>query len=344
MTFPHHLRVVAVVFGALALLTSACTIDSEIVSSSGQAQSSEDEFDDDEFGDDEYGGDEYGGDEYDEDEYDDESSPEGSAAVAGNDASPTRNDIDCSEDGLGEDGTVDFTVAHYVIDGNLGAVCFGDVNEQLVAAWQTLATITPPDQLRDLGLFGGFESLEGGDETTLAFVNTLDDAGSLFQMSINLPAGEDDPDELALTMAHEFSHVFTATSPQIDRFSDPDACDTFFNGEGCYLPGSVMAEWISLFWGGGLIDQIDPYEEATGAAGEQRCALDAGFFGPYAASNPEEDFAEAFSAYVFQLEPDSPEQQQRLDWIDNQPGLAEFRDRAVQAGLGPLPNLFDYCG
>jgi len=329
MTFPHYLRVLAAVFGALALLASACDsgdtglIDNEIASSSGQAQSPED-----------------GG--YEDDEY--ESAPEVSAATAGADASATRNDIDCTEDGLGEDGTVNFTVAHYVIDGNLGAVCFGDSNEQLVAAWQTLAAITPPDQLRDLGLFGGFESLEGGDETTLAFVNILDDAGSLFQMSINLPEGEADPDELALTMAHEFSHIFTATSPQIERFSDPDECSTFFNGEGCYLPGSVMAEWISLFWSGGLIDQIDPYEEPTSAAGEQRCALDAGFFGPYAASSPEEDFAEAFSAYVFGLEPDSPEQQERLDWIDAQPGLSEFRDRAVQAGLGPLQNLFDYCG
>ena len=89
----------------------------------------------------------------------------------------------------------------------------------------------------------------------------------------------------------------------------------------------------------------DGYEEAkTTAAGEQRCPLDAGFFGPYAASSPEQAFAEAFSAYVFQLEPDSRHQQQFLGWIDTQPGRAEFRDRAVQAGLGPLPTLFDYCG
>jgi len=260
----------------------------------------------------------------------------------GVDPSATRNDVDCDEDALGEDGTIDFTVAYYVVDGDLGAACFGEPDSRLVDAWRSLAAITPSGQLLDLGLFGGFASNEG-DETTLAFVNALDDDGSLFQMSVNLDEAEADPDELMLTMAHEFTHVFTATSPQIDRYRGPDECDTYFNGEGCYLDGSVMAEWISLFWGD-YIDDVDPYADVTSADGEDRCALDAGFFGPYAASSPEEDFAEAFSAYVFRLEPDSPEQQERLDWIDSQPGLAEFRDLAVAADLGPLANRFDYCG
>ena len=163
-------------------------------------------------------------------------------------------------------------------------------------------------------------------------------------MSVNLDSVESDPDESMLTMAHEFAHVFAGLSTEVDRFADPDSCDTYWNGEGCYLPDSLMFRWILEFWGDGLIEQIDPDSEATAADGEERCAVHPGFFGSYAASNPEEDFAEAFSAYVFQLEPDHPDQQDRLDWIDAQPGLAEFRDRAVDAGLGPLRNNFDLCG
>ena len=262
----------------------------------------------------------------------------------GVDLDKSRDDVDCTAEALGDDFTIDFTVAHLVVDGDLGAVCFGDLDSRLVTAWETLATITPAGQLNDLALFGGFAGGQDNAETTLAFVNTLDDEGTIFQMSINLDEGDAHADELILTMAHEFSHVFTALSTEIDRAVDPESCDTFYNGEGCYRHGSLMAEWIDLFWGDGLIDQIDPYTEPTSASGEERCLRNAGFFGPYAASSPEEDFAEAFSAFVFRVGPDSNEQARKIEWFANQPGLLEFQLLAIDADLGPLPNNFEYCG
>lgn len=256
----------------------------------------------------------------------------------------TRGDVDCAEDSLGEDAATDFTVAHYVVDGNLGQVCFGQADPRLVGAWETLATITPPGQLLDLALFGGFQSTEDGEETTLAFVNILDDAGSIFQMSVNVDEAQADPNELMLTMAHEFAHVFTNLSTQLDRFVEPSSCSTYDNGEGCYRPDALMTDWIQRFWGDGLIDQIDPFQEPSGAEGEQRCDLNPGFLGPYAASNPEEDFAESFSAFVFRLPVPTAELQSKIDWFAAQPGLAEFRDRATAAGLTPLVNNFELCG
>lgn len=257
----------------------------------------------------------------------------------------TRDDVDCSAEGLGSDDELEFGVGHYVVDGELGAVCFGEDSETLTASWDLLATITPPLQLTDLGLFGGFASREGGDEVTLAFVNALDDFGTLFQMSVNLDAADDDPDELQLTMAHEFSHVFTGTESQLDRTDEAiDNCETYYNGEGCYLADALMWQWIQEFWGGGLIEEVDPEADATGDEGQERCDTNAGFFGAYAASNPEEDFAESFSAMVFRVEAATPEQQARIDWLAAQPGLVEFRARAVAAGLGPLSNGFDPCG
>lgn len=274
-------------------------------------------------------------------EYDDDA-----AGAAGTvDTSLTRDVVDCSAEGLGEDKTSTFTTAHYVVGGALGAVCFGDDDPTLIQAWEVLSVITPSLQLADLGLFGAFESTESGDEVTLAFVNTLDDDGTLFQMSINLESYEEDPNEALLTMAHEFSHVFTALPSQIDRSAESeDNCATYDNGEGCYLPDSLMAQWVALFWGEGLIDEIDPSEEASGSAGEDRCSINPGFLGPYAASSPEEDFAESFSAYVFQLDAGTDALQAKLDWMSDQPGLVEFRDRAVTAGIGPLENNFDPCG
>ena len=254
-------------------------------------------------------------------------------------------DVDCSAGGLGADDEFDFVTAYLVIDGQLGASCFGSDNETLTAAWEELAIITPQDQLADLALFAGFTSDSSSDEETLAFVNTIDDDGLNFQMSINLESYLADANEASLTIAHEFAHVFTSIESQIDRtVFDAEDCNTYYNGEGCFFEDSIMAQWVSLFWGGGLIDEIDPDGEPSNADGEDRCDANPGFFGPYAASNPEEDFAETFSAYVFQLEARTDAQQDKLDWIDGQAGLAEFRDRAIAAGVGPLDNNFERCG
>lgn len=267
------------------------------------------------------------------------------AAVSPGASASTRDDIDCSAEGLGADDTFAFTTAHYIVDGALGAVCFGDPDQRVVDAWDSLATIAPSGQLADLGVFGGFEASEGGDEVTLAFVNPLDDDGSLFQMSINLDSYVEDPNEAQLTMAHEFAHVFTLLPSQVDRTVEAiDNCSTYYNGEGCYADDSIMFQWINEFWDDGLIDQVDPEGEATAEVGQDRCDNDAGFFGAYAASTPEEDFAESFSAYVFAIEVASDEQQERVDWIAAQPGLAEYRERAEAAGVTGVTNNFDECG
>lgn len=47
---------------------------------------------------------------------------------------------------------------------------------------------------------------------------------------------------------------------------------------------------------------------------------------------------------MFRLEPETDGQADRLDWLVQQPGLAEFRDRADAAGMTPLANDFELCG
>jgi hypothetical protein len=265
--------------------------------------------------------------------------------VTAGELTATRDDVDCSAENLDVDESTPFISAHVVVEGRLGVACLGETDQRLVDAWNALAVIAPAGQLADIGIFGGYESAEDTDEITLAFVSALDSDGTLFQMAVNLQSAVDDPAEAQLTMAHEFSHVFTALPSQIDRTDEAfDNCSTYFSGEGCYTEDSIMYQWITEFWDNGLIDQIDPDAEATGESGQARCDADAGFFGAYAASNPEEDFAESFSAYVFAIATLSPEQQARIDWIANQPGLAEYRERAVAAGIETPPNNFDECG
>ena len=255
------------------------------------------------------------------------------------------SDVDCSQEALnGGDDEYLFTSAYVVNDGQLGELCFGDDNATILDAWDSLAAITPAGQLGDLTLFGGFEP--DGDEAadTMAFVNTVDVDGNSFQMSINTIEAVADPDELLLTLAHEFTHVFTASPMQLDRTDEAiDDCNTYFNGEGCYADDSLMLVWIDAFWEPEVLASMDVEVDSPDDA-DERCGNDDGFFGSYAATSPEEDFAEAFSAFVFRLDAVTDGQAERLSWIEEQPGLIEFRDRADDAGMTPLANNFDVCG
>lgn len=266
------------------------------------------------------------------------------SSSGGDNASAHRDDVDCSADALGQDDLVQFITAHYVVDGSLGAVCLGQPDDRLIGAWEILASFTPAGQLTDLGVFASFVTRGDSDEVVLAFVNPLDDDGLDFQMSVNVDAADLDPDELPLTMAHEFSHVFASLPSQLDRSLLPEECNTYDNGEGCYQPGAIMTQWIELFWADGLIEQIDPNSEATIVGGERRCQLDDRFLGAYAASSPEEDFAETFSAYVMQVPLATTAVATKLDWIDDQPGLAAFRALATASGHSSGGASFELCG
>ena len=263
----------------------------------------------------------------------------GTLAVAGIDPTLTRPDGQCLPEDAAESDQegFEYNLAYQVVDGQLGAICFGSPDAIVEGAWRILADLTPPDQLRDLVVFAGITSIETDGET-LAFVQRIDDDGTEFLMAVNIAATERDPQEATLTMAHEFSHVFTALPTELDRTVFPEDCTTFDNGEGCYVEESILNQWYQRYW---LDVPGDPTDDSNA---DERCSLNDGFFGAYAASNPEEDFAEAFSAYVLQLEARTPGQQDRLDFIDTFPGLREFRDRAVALGYGPQENRFDVCG
>ena len=71
-------------------------------------------------------------------EYDDEYEGDAAGAAGTVDMSLTRDDVDCSAEGLGEDETSTFTTAHYVVGGALGAACFGEDDPTLTQAWEAL--------------------------------------------------------------------------------------------------------------------------------------------------------------------------------------------------------------
>ncbi len=244
----------------------------------------------------------------------------------------------CDEADVSDEGNV--VVIYRVENGELGEVCKGDPNSDLVATWEQLATVSPTSELQAISALAGFDS-ETSD--TAAFTAPLYDYNEEFVVAVNLAQATDDADESRLTMVHELTHVFSLEQDQIDFDADPDTCVTFYNGSGCFLDDSYVVAWINEFWTQAQLDDLPGDGSIDEDGGDDRCSIDSSFLGGYAASHPEEDLAESFAAYVFSIEVDEGVAE-KMSFFDRYPELAEFRDRARSAGEVDLPNNFGACG
>jgi hypothetical protein len=245
------------------------------------------------------------------------------------------------DDVSGTDDVGTVTAMHFVVDAVPQAPCAGAGDDRLDAAWEQLAAIAPHEYVADISLLAGYEACEGC--ATLAFVTTLDEQGTFFLMAIDVTAAQDDPDELLLTLVHELAHVVTQDpETELDPTVDAEDCPTYHNGNGCLTDTAYTWAWIQEFWDPADIAAIDA-GEADEAAGEERCAVSAAYTGAYGASSPEEDLAEVFSAYVFDVALD-PALDAKLHFFDRRPEFRRIRERAEALGRTGLPGNFEGCG
>lgn len=267
-------------------------------------------------------------------------SPDGGGSSGNNRERPDENGavgVVCEPDTIGEeDGPV---IAIYKVeDGVLGDLCFGEASDEVLQSWDLLDEFTDPEQLQPIKLFAGIES-----DTVYAFAGpATNDNYDDFVIAVDiLSAG--DLQELRLTMAHELSHVFTQDPDQFDESLRRSSCDTYHNGYVCFLPDSYITAWVGEFWTQDQLDDLPKSGAIDEDGGDDRCSADRSFIGSYAASHPEEDFAEAFSAFVYGLDvPD--EAKPRLQFFEAYPELVAYRDRAIAAGQTGLLNTLGQCG
>jgi hypothetical protein len=230
---------------------------------------------------------------------------------------------------------------HFVVKGQVQPPCSGEVDPRLEAAWTAMADVTPAALLSDVSLLAGFEGCDTCD--TLAFVTTLDEDAEFFLMAIDVQAGAEDPNELALTMQHELTHVFTQVPrTQLDISISVEECTTYYNGAGCLRESAYTWQWIQQFWDAEALATIAADGGVNEEAGEARCVTDAPYTGPYGASNPEEDIAEVFAAYVFDVDV-STALDEKLAFFDQYPEFREVRERAEALGRWNADYSFDDC-
>lgn len=185
--------------------------------------------------------------------------------------------------------------------------------------WNYFRTIIPAGERKRVSEYSIITDGQGG---TLAAVAQTQSDPNLWVLQVDI-ADTGNYYDLFYTLVHEFGHLLTlgpdqvAPSPAV--FNNPDddgvyfeeasACPDYFPGEGCARPDSYLNQFYNQFWVDiheewnriNLEENSDTYYEKLD---EFYYKYEDQFVTNYAATNPEEDIAEAFAFFVFSPAPE----------------------------------------
>lgn len=184
--------------------------------------------------------------------------------------------------------------------------------------WEYFISLIPADSRGSIAEFAITTDGLGG---TLASVAQTDYDPDLWILYVDF-ADTSNYYELTYTLVHEFAHLLTLGAeqviPSLAIFNNPDddniylrelsACQNYFPGEGCANPDSYINAFYYEFWDDiyeewnaiNLEEDEDAYTELLD---EFYYNYEDRFVTSYAATNPEEDIAEAFTFFVFSPKP-----------------------------------------
>lgn len=180
-------------------------------------------------------------------------------------------------------------VLYEVQTGENFVVVQGEENEQHKEIRTWVAAIIP-DNLSDtyLDTLGIFYDEEGGEG---AFVADL--PNEKWEMFVNRDLFRDGEYDMVFVIVHEFAHILTLNSGQLDPSIQKDSCDAFHTYEGCAREHAYIDEFYERFWEDKGLGDFDraPYTPEE-------------FVTDYAAENIGEDIAESFTAFILRPRPE----------------------------------------
>ena len=192
--------------------------------------------------------------------------------------------------------------AAFVVQGD---ELIGSVTHEAEAMWDRFVELVPPEHRATVGRFSVF-----GDDDKDAYVEQLHDDVTKWHLALN----EDLATRRHLldrTLVHELGHLVSFDPEQVPPVATDRAwylasreCHTYMAREGCSSVGSYMNEFVSEFWEGELLDE---WQQIAAIGDDERrmseiqafaTSHNERFVSEYAGTNPEEDLAESFAAYV----------------------------------------------
>lgn len=211
--------------------------------------------------------------------------------------------------------------------------------------WDYFAAIIPADQRGELAYYIAATDGRGG---MLASVEQFSGQSQAWALVVD-PADAGKPRDLTYTLLHEFGHLLTLNSSQVQPdqavLQNPNdlqvfareaaSCPQYFASGGCSLPKSYINQFFDQFW-----TRIYTAWSAVNAAKDQPDYLAlltrfyrshaTQFVTPYASTSPEEDMAETWAYFVLNPEPaDDSIAHRKVLFFYGFPKLVDLRNQII---------------
>lgn len=228
-------------------------------------------------------------------------------SIAPRDNAPSERDDDF--------GTVDvYTVQ---ADGSLEPQARGLAAD----VWTTFTRVATVDFAADV--VTEFRVGDAPESDTLAYVYQDRDP-EYWVLAANL-ATSDDPTQLIATLVHEYGHILTLATDEVDP--DGIGCVTIELEEGCAGEASLLWQFEQAFWAG-YPDAPDVSNTDPDVAWDFYYDHEDDFVSDYAATNVVEDIAETFMTFVLEDEPDGDSVvATKLSFFWGYPEMVAIRER-----------------
>ncbi len=214
--------------------------------------------------------------------------------------------------------------------------------------WDYFAAIIPAADRTELAYY---IVATDGKNGMLASVEQFSGGAGIWALVVD-PADANQPRDLTFTLLHEFGHLLTLNSSQVNPnqavLEHPDdlqiyqreaaACPRYFASGGCSRSNSYINQFFDQFWTG-LFNQWSTVNAARNDP--NYLSLLAHFYGqhrtqfitPYASTSPEEDMAESWAYFVLNPKPsDDSIAHRKVLFYYSFPELVDLRSRIV-AGI-----------
>ncbi|MBI9050731.1 MAG: hypothetical protein JEZ00_15020 [Anaerolineaceae bacterium] len=276
---------------------------------------------------DEYVDDEYYDDEYTDDEnYDDASEND------------TAYDDQYSDASSAEDGDTVNLVRYEIENSTLNQPEYYDLTDSTYSAeqsntslhielWNTAKLVFPDAYEKKVNQVVFCTDGVDNDLASVEPVQELDT--SRWTLYIDVLDGKDTT-EYTHTLTHELGHLITLKSDQFSGSSG--SCSTFETDYGCFSSNSYVTDFINQFWMGNMSEWQDiEYNTTTQEDFDSQiedffAKYSDQFVNDYAATHPEEDFAETWLYYVFDLTPEGGSiADQKIAFYESYPELVQIK-------------------
>jgi len=248
------------------------------------------------------------------------------------DGTPSSDDEDDEDDGP------DDLAQYHVSKGRLSYLINGTADRCHAQVWSVLSAVFPREVTTSISKFVVYE--RGGSRRTdaLGYVRPDDGTRTGWEFGLSL-VGLSDQD-LATLLTHELAHLLSLNGRQVDANSDREECDTYVTGGDCTRPGSLLDDYVDRTWSRALLVQFERFQDLDEGPRFDRAQSSfhsrnrQHFVSSYAATAPEEDFAETFSAWCLAGAPDAPrlatpELVAKARFLSSRPELEGLRARCA---------------